>query len=137
MLTINSVIKWFINNIKRYSTVPNLATFATRKPRNVNGNTIATFIAAQHTSVSYLLAFNNLKVKTRSSSIILMQFFPLLIINYTAFRQRGNGTFTVERVASFSPRLPCPSPPAKVLSFGDSLTSVSLHAHIYKNTVKR
>jgi hypothetical protein len=27
--------------------------------------------------------------------------------------------------------------PAKVLSFGDSLTSVSAHAHISKNTVKR
>jgi hypothetical protein len=36
-----------------------------------------------------------------------------------------------------SPRLPCPSPLARMQSFADSLTSVSVHAHIYKNTVKR
>jgi hypothetical protein len=36
-----------------------------------------------------------------------------------------------------SPRLSCPSPLARVQSFADSLTSVSVHAHIYKNTVKR
>jgi DNA uptake protein ComE-like DNA-binding protein len=36
-----------------------------------------------------------------------------------------------------SPPLPSPSPLAKVQSFADSLTSVSVHAHIYKNTVKR
>jgi hypothetical protein len=34
-------------------------------------------------------------------------------------------------------RLLTPSPLARVQSFADSLTSVSLHAHIYKNTVKR
>jgi hypothetical protein len=36
-----------------------------------------------------------------------------------------------------SPRLPCPSPLARMQSFADSLTSVTVHAHIYKNTVKR
>jgi hypothetical protein len=33
-----------------------------------------------------------------------------------------------------SPRLPCLSPQVKMLTFGHSLTLVSLHAHIYKNT---
>jgi hypothetical protein len=36
-----------------------------------------------------------------------------------------------------SPRLPSPSPLARVNSLADSLTSASVHAHIYKNTVKR
>jgi hypothetical protein len=36
-----------------------------------------------------------------------------------------------------SPQLPCPSLSEGVLLFSDSLTSVSLHAHIHKNTVKR
>jgi hypothetical protein len=58
-------------------------------------------------------------------------------LRYTAFRQRGNGTFTVAGW-HVSPRLPCPFPPARVLSLGDSLMSVSsIHAHIYNNTVKR
>jgi hypothetical protein len=38
---------------------------------------------------------------------------------------------------NISPQLPWPSPLARVQSFADSLTSVSVHAHIYKNTVKR
>jgi hypothetical protein len=38
---------------------------------------------------------------------------------------------------NFSPPLPCPSPLARVQSFADSLTSDSVLAHIYKNTVKR
>jgi hypothetical protein len=36
-----------------------------------------------------------------------------------------------------SPRLPWPSPLVRVQSFADSLTSVSVHANIYKNTIKR
>jgi hypothetical protein len=36
-----------------------------------------------------------------------------------------------------SPRLLCPPPLTRVQLFADSLMSVSLHAHIYKNTVKR
>jgi hypothetical protein len=38
---------------------------------------------------------------------------------------------------NISPRLPCPSPLVRMQLFADSLTSVSIHAHIYKNTVKR
>jgi hypothetical protein len=44
------------------------------------------------------------------------------------FHGSAGGTFLRDYV---------PFPPARVLSFGDSLMSVSLHAHIYKNTVKR
>jgi hypothetical protein len=55
---------------------------------------------------------------------------------YRAYKQGGNRTFIVERV-ELSPQLPCPSPLVRVQSFADSLKSVSLHAHIYKNTVKR
>jgi hypothetical protein len=36
-----------------------------------------------------------------------------------------------------SPQLLCPSPLARVQSFADSLTSVSVHAHIYKDYCKK
>jgi hypothetical protein len=58
------------------------------------------------------------------------------MLKYGAFRQGGNGIFIEGRVARFSATTLPFLLPAKVLSFGDSLTSVSLHAHIYKNTVK-
>jgi hypothetical protein len=38
---------------------------------------------------------------------------------------------------NISARLLCSSPLVRVQLFAESLTSVSLHAHIYKNTVRR
>jgi hypothetical protein len=72
-----------------------------------------------------------------------------LILNFTKirimiqYRQYTVRSATEETgLASYigwhvSPQLPCPSPLARVQSFTDSLTSVSLQTHIYKNTVKR
>jgi hypothetical protein len=48
----------------------------------------------------------------------------------------GNGLLR-DIGCNISPPLPRPSPLARVQSLADSLTSVSMLAHIYKNTVKR
>jgi hypothetical protein len=62
----------------------------------------------------------------------------LLLLNCHTVRSADEDTGLAAQIrCNISPWLPCPTPLARVQSFADSLTSVSVHAHIYKNTVKR